>query len=155
MFAKIANRVHDGQRAVRCRSIVADRVIARELVRLTTVTEHEDEPGAAARPAPPLPERGQVVNVRGASWAVTDVISQSPPRGAASASPGTGQDDDDPGVTHIVELQSLEEAHQTGDRFVSQIPAVEEQSGANTPDSEDEFQAADHQGADDIAPVGL
>ena len=107
MFAKIANRVHDGQRAERRRSIVADRVIARELVLLTIAMEHEHD--AAGPSAPALPERGQVVNVRGASWAVTDVISQSPPRGAASASPGTGQDDDDPGVTHVVELQSLEE----------------------------------------------
>ena len=107
MFAKIANRVHDGQRAERRRSIVADRVIARELVLLTIAMEHEHD--AAGPSAPALPERGQVVNVRGASWAVTDVISQSPPRGAASATPGTGQDDDDPGVTHVVELQSLEE----------------------------------------------
>ena len=83
-------------------------MIARELVLLTIAMEHEHD---AARPsAPALPERGQVVNVRGASWAVTDVISQSPPRGAARASPGTGaiQDDDEPGVTHVVELQPLE-----------------------------------------------
>ena len=107
MFAKIANRVHDGQRAERRRSVVADRVIARELVLLTIAMEHEHD--AAGPSAPALPERGQVVNVRGASWAVTDVISQSPLRGAASHGTSGGQDDDDPGVTHVVELQSLEE----------------------------------------------
>ena len=68
--------------------------------------EHEHD--AAGPSAPALPERGQVVNVRGASWAVTDVISQSPPRGSANASAGI-QDDSDAGCTHIVELQSLEE----------------------------------------------
>jgi superfamily II DNA or RNA helicase len=52
--------------------------------------------------APPLPDRGQVVNVRGASWAVADVIAQGPA--------GRGQaDEGEPGVTHVVDLQSLEE----------------------------------------------
>ena len=50
---------------------------------------------------PPLPEQGQIVNVRGASWAVTDVHAQGLPRSPA--------DEGEPGLTHVVELQSLEE----------------------------------------------
>ena len=50
---------------------------------------------------PPLPEQGQVVNVRGATWAVADVRAQGLPRSPA--------DEGEPGLTHVVELQSLEE----------------------------------------------
>ena len=50
---------------------------------------------------PPLPERGQIVNVRGATWAVADVRAQGLPRSPA--------DEGEPGLTHVVELQSLEE----------------------------------------------
>jgi superfamily II DNA or RNA helicase len=50
---------------------------------------------------PPMPEPGQVVNVRGASWAVTEVAAQGSPRALAGADQG--------GLAHVVRLQSLEE----------------------------------------------
>ena len=50
---------------------------------------------------PPLPEQGQIVNVRGATWAVADVRAQGLPRSPA--------DEGEPGLTHVVDLQSLEE----------------------------------------------
>ncbi|GLX98730.1 DISARM system SNF2-like helicase DrmD [Herbidospora sp. NBRC 101105] len=51
--------------------------------------------------APPLPDPGQVVNVRGSMWAVTYVRAQGLPRSPA--------DEGTPGLTHVVGLQSLEE----------------------------------------------
>ena len=76
------------------------------MVRLTsTATDHFTErTGAAATPetfVPPLPEQGQIVNVRGATWAVADVRAQGLPRSPA--------DEGEPGLTHVVQLQSLEE----------------------------------------------
>ncbi|MEH0625046.1 DISARM system SNF2-like helicase DrmD [Streptomyces stelliscabiei] len=50
---------------------------------------------------PPVPESGQVVNVRGSTWAVADVRQQGLPRSPADE--GTAQ------LTHVVSLQSLEE----------------------------------------------
>ena len=50
---------------------------------------------------PPLPEQGQIVNVRGATWAVADVRAQGLPRSPA--------DEAEAGLTHVVRLQSLEE----------------------------------------------
>jgi superfamily II DNA or RNA helicase len=50
---------------------------------------------------PPVPEPGQVVNVRGASWAVAEVKAQGSPRALAGA--------DQAGLAHVVRLQSLEE----------------------------------------------
>ncbi|HIV57446.1 MAG TPA: DISARM system SNF2-like helicase DrmD [Candidatus Stackebrandtia faecavium] len=50
---------------------------------------------------PRLPEPGQVVNVRGATWAVTDVREQGLSRSPA--------DESEAGLTHVVSLQSLEE----------------------------------------------
>ena len=50
---------------------------------------------------PALPEPGQVVEVRGSTWAVTDVIEQGLPRSAP--------DDSRPRIEHVVSLQSLEE----------------------------------------------
>jgi hypothetical protein len=41
------------------------------------------------------------VNVRGATWAVTDIRPQGLPRSPA--------DEGEPGLTHVVQLQSLEE----------------------------------------------
>jgi len=75
--------------------------MARGMVRLTTTAE--DHPTAPAGPAavPPLPEQGQIVNVRGAAWAVADVRAQGLPRSPA--------DEGEPGLTHVVQLQSLEE----------------------------------------------
>lgn len=51
--------------------------------------------------SPPLPEPGQVVEVRGSAWAVSDVRAQGLPRSPADES--TAQ------LTHIVELQSLDD----------------------------------------------
>lgn len=60
------------------------------------------EPATRGEPGlPPLPEPGQVVNVRGSTWAVADVRPQGLPRSPA--------DEGLPGLTHVVELQSLEE----------------------------------------------
>lgn len=50
---------------------------------------------------PPLPEQGQVVDVRGSTWAVTDVREQGLPRSPA--------DDADSRAHHVVRLQSLAE----------------------------------------------
>jgi superfamily II DNA or RNA helicase len=83
--------------------------------------EHDNEHDAARPSAPALPERGQVVNVRGASWAVTDIIPQSPPSGASATS------EDDDGVTHVVELQSLEE-----DQLGTELAVVWELEVGNT-----------------------
>jgi superfamily II DNA or RNA helicase len=69
----------------------------------TTAEDLPAERSGVTAPAfvPPLPEQGQIVNVRGASWAVTDVHAQGLPRSPA--------DEGEPGLTHVVELQSLEE----------------------------------------------
>ncbi|MEV5710259.1 DISARM system SNF2-like helicase DrmD [Actinoallomurus sp. NPDC052274] len=66
----------------------------------------ESGQGADARVAhsdvlPPVPEPGQVVNVRGSTWAVADVRRQGLPRSPA--------DEGAAGLTHVVSLQSLEE----------------------------------------------
>lgn len=50
---------------------------------------------------PAVPEPGQVVNVRGSTWAVADVRQQGLPRSPA--------DEGSAGLTHVVDLQSLEE----------------------------------------------
>ncbi|MEU1312678.1 DISARM system SNF2-like helicase DrmD [Streptomyces cinnamoneus] len=50
---------------------------------------------------PPVPEPGQVVKVRGSTWAVSDVLKQGLPRSPA--------DEGVPGLTHVVSLQSLDE----------------------------------------------
>ena len=50
---------------------------------------------------PPVPEPGQVVNVRGATWAVTEIQAQGSPRAQAG--------EDHAGLAHVVRLQSLEE----------------------------------------------
>lgn len=64
--------------------------------RLGPVTADEGRRGVAA-----VPEPGQVVNVRGANWAVTDVQQQSLPRSA--------QDDAVQQLQHAVTLQSVED----------------------------------------------
>jgi superfamily II DNA or RNA helicase len=64
--------------------------------------QHHGDP--AVTPAdrhPPLPEPGQVVTVRGSTWAVADVRQQGLPRSPA--------DEADARLTHVVSLQSLEE----------------------------------------------
>jgi superfamily II DNA or RNA helicase len=61
-----------------------------------------ERPGIpAAGHVSPLPEQGQIVNVRGATWAVADVQAQGLPRSPA--------DEAEAGLTHVVRLQSLEE----------------------------------------------
>jgi superfamily II DNA or RNA helicase len=50
---------------------------------------------------PPLPEPGQVVEVRGSRWAVADVRAQGLPRSPADEATAE--------VTHVVSLQSLDE----------------------------------------------
>ncbi|MEY9935411.1 superfamily II DNA or RNA helicase [Catenulispora sp. GP43] len=50
---------------------------------------------------PPVPEPGQIVTVRGATWAVADVRRQGLPRSPA--------DEAQPGLSHTVSLQSLAE----------------------------------------------
>jgi superfamily II DNA or RNA helicase len=69
-----------------------------------TATERsqETESGAGRTVAlPPVPEPGQVVKVRGSTWAVSDVRRQGLPRSPA--------DEGVPGLTHAVSLQSLDE----------------------------------------------
>jgi superfamily II DNA or RNA helicase len=70
---------------------------------VTAVEEHSSERTTVPTSAyvPPLPEQGQIVNVRGATWAVADVRRQGLPRSPA--------DENEAGLTHIVRLQSLEE----------------------------------------------
>jgi len=69
---------------------------------VTIVAEQGKSAGAGARQVmPPLPEPGQVVNVRGSTWAVADVRRQGLPRSPADESMA--------GLTHVVTLQSLEE----------------------------------------------
>lgn len=50
---------------------------------------------------PPLPKQGDIVNVRGATWAVVSIQEQGLPRSPA--------DEGRPGLMHVVGLQSLEE----------------------------------------------
>lgn len=59
-----------------------------------------DESGHLAA-MPPLPEPGQVVDVRGSTWAVADVQAQGLPRSPADESTAR--------TTHVVTLQSLDE----------------------------------------------
>jgi superfamily II DNA or RNA helicase len=71
---------------------------------LTTVGEgySADRPRVpAVAHVPPLPEQGQIVNVRGATWAVADVRAQGLPRSPA--------DEAEAALTHVVRLQSLDE----------------------------------------------
>lgn len=60
---------------------------------------------------PGLPEHGQVVEVRGSTWAVVDIQAQGLPRSPA--------DDMVPQLNHVVDLQSLDE-----DRLGEQLSVV-------------------------------
>lgn len=51
--------------------------------------------------APPLPEAGQVVEVRGSTWAVSNVQAQGLPRSPADETVAQ--------LSHVVDLQSLDE----------------------------------------------
>ncbi|MGW2087526.1 DISARM system SNF2-like helicase DrmD [Streptomyces sp. NPDC001880] len=71
---------------------------------MATATEYpqgsaSSTPNTAA--IPPVPEPGQVVKVRGSTWAVSDIQKQGLPRSPA--------DEGVPGLTHVVSLQSLDE----------------------------------------------
>lgn len=61
--------------------------------------------------APPLPEPGQVVEVRGSTWAVVNVQAQGLPRSPADESVAQ--------LSHVVDLQSLDE-----DRLGEQLSVV-------------------------------
>lgn len=68
----------------------------------TTESPQGAQPSTAATAGlPPVPEPGQVVNVRGSTWAVADVRRQGLPRSPA--------DEGVAGLSHVVSLQSLEE----------------------------------------------
>jgi hypothetical protein len=60
---------------------------------------------------PPLPEPGQVVEVRGSTWAVANVQAQGLPRSPA--------DEFTASLSHVVDLQSLDE-----DRLGEQLAVV-------------------------------
>lgn len=70
---------------------------------VTIAAGRSDGVGAAsaAPVTPPVPEPGQVVNVRGSKWAVAAIQQQGLPRSPA--------DEGAAGLTHVVGLQSLEE----------------------------------------------
>jgi hypothetical protein len=74
-----------------------------------TITAERAPAGGAG--LPPVPEQGQVVNVRGSNWAVADVRQQGLPRSPA--------DEGTAGLTHVVDLQSLEE-----DRLGEEVSVV-------------------------------
>ncbi|MGH3548496.1 MAG: DISARM system SNF2-like helicase DrmD, partial [Pseudonocardiaceae bacterium] len=68
---------------------------------MTIAADHRLSAGDDFTSLPPVPEPGQVVNVRGSTWAVADVRQQGLPRSPA--------DEGTAGLTHVVSLQSLEE----------------------------------------------
>jgi len=71
-----------------------------------------DKRTKSARPAlPTLPEPGQVVEVRGSTWAVANVQAQGLPRSPA--------DESTAGLSHVIDLQSLDE-----DRLGEQLSVV-------------------------------
>ena len=75
-------------------------------------TTLDDRHSRSSRSAlPTLPEPGQVVEVRGSMWAVADVQAQGLTRSSA--------DESAPGLSHVVELQSLDE-----DRLGEQLSVV-------------------------------
>ena len=72
-----------------------------------------ETPGGLPVPAaaPPLPEPGQVVEVRGSTWAVANLNAQGLPRSPA--------DEASAHLNHVVELQSLDE-----DRLGEQLSVI-------------------------------
>jgi len=63
----------------------------------------EPEHGVANHATPRLPEAGQVVEIRGSTWAVANVTVQGLPRDPADESRITAK------LSHVVDLQSLDE----------------------------------------------
>lgn len=74
-----------------------------------TATLADKHPGRGK--TPPLPEPGQVVEVRGSTWAVANVQAQGLPRSPADESTAS--------LSHVVDLQSLDE-----DRLGEQLAVV-------------------------------
>ncbi|MYU31134.1 MULTISPECIES: DISARM system SNF2-like helicase DrmD [Streptomyces] len=75
----------------------------KESRQVATATEYPQgaASGTGRTALPPIPEPGQVVKVRGSTWAVSDVRRQGLPRSPA--------DEGVPGLAHVVSLQSLDE----------------------------------------------
>jgi superfamily II DNA or RNA helicase len=78
---------------------------------IETATLAEERPKIIGSALPTLPEPGQVVEVRGSTWAVANVQAQGLPRSPADES--TAQ------LSHVVDLQSLDE-----DRLGEQLSVV-------------------------------
>jgi superfamily II DNA or RNA helicase len=78
---------------------VADKFILVPGIDTATVAAESSKRSTSA--IPPLPEPGQVVEVRGSTWAVADVRAQGLPRSPADEA--TAQ------LSHVVVLQSLDE----------------------------------------------
>ena len=71
----------------------------------------DEQVGQAYSATPSLPEPGQVVEVRGSTWAVANVQAQGLPLSPA--------DDANAKINHVVDLQSLDE-----DRLGEQLAVV-------------------------------
>lgn len=90
----------------------AEAKAAREAQQAARAKQVADRIHRALHPViPPLPEPGQVVDVRGSTWAVANVQQQGLPRSPA--------DEGQAGLTHVVDLQSLDE-----DRLGEQLSVV-------------------------------
>lgn len=76
-----------------------------------TVADSEVKDRIGVNEIPPLPEPGQVVEVRGSTWAVTNVQAQGLPRSPADEATAE--------LSHVVDLQSLDE-----DRLGEQLSVV-------------------------------
>lgn len=78
---------------------------------IETVADSEVKDRIGVNEIPPLPEPGQVVEVRGSTWAVTNVQAQGLPRSPADEATAE--------LSHVVDLQSLDE-----DRLGEQLSVV-------------------------------
>jgi superfamily II DNA/RNA helicase len=78
---------------------------------IETATLAEERPRIIGSALPTLPEPGQVVEVRGSTWAVANVQAQGLPRSPADESMAQ--------LSHVVDLQSLDE-----DRLGEQLSVV-------------------------------
>ena len=90
-------------------------VVGPECDRVGSTERPPGEP-PSARSAPSLPEPGQVVEVRGSTWAVANVQAQGLPLSPA--------DDATAQLNHVVDLQSLDE-----DRLGEQLSVIWELGG--------------------------
>jgi superfamily II DNA or RNA helicase len=81
------------------------------MVRAMTAVSIDVRPNRAMSATPPLPDPGQVVEVRGSTWAVASVRPQGLPRSPA--------DETRAQLNHVVDLQSLDE-----DRLGEQLSVV-------------------------------